>query len=328
MDAARRIPMPVLSKSVLSKSGPVQSKSGLPLLGLVALFCLIWSSAFAVSKLALSDAPPLLLLTGRFLIAGLVVLAVTLWWGADWRLRPRDLASLVLIGVANNAVYLGLNYVGMRSVSSGVTALIASANPVLTSLLAALVLGELLSWRKAIGLALGVGGVAYVVDSRIAGGAESLVGILFVTGGLVSLVAGTILFKRLAPKSGLLVGNAVQNLASGAVLAPFAFASESLGDIVPTWRLAGALLYLALLGSVCAYLIWLHLITVAGAAAASSFHFMMPPLGLAFGWLVLGEHATPTDFIGIVPVALGIYLVTQQAKPRPRTSAVQAAPAR
>jgi drug/metabolite transporter (DMT)-like permease len=320
--------MSVASRSGPSKSGPL----GLPLLVLVALFCLIWSSAFAVSKLALVDAPPLLLLTARFLIAGLVVFSVIAWRGADWRLRPRDLASLVIIGIANNAVYLGLNYVGMRSVSSGVTALIASANPVLTSLFAALLLGEVLSWRKAIGLALGVGGVAYVVDSRIAGGAESLVGILFVTGGLVSLVAGTILFKRLAPKSGLLVGNAVQNLAAGAALAPFAFASEGIGEIVPTWRLAGALLYLALLGSVCAYLIWLHLITVAGAAAASSFHFMMPPLGLVFGWLVLGEQATPTDFIGIVPVALGIYLVTRQARPlahrRDISRAAQAEPAR
>jgi hypothetical protein len=43
---------------------------------------------------------------------------------------------------------------------------------------------------------------------------------------------------------------------------------------------------------------------------------------------VLGEHATPTDFIGIVPVALGIYLVTQQAKPRERIGAPRAAPAR
>jgi drug/metabolite transporter (DMT)-like permease len=309
---------------VLSKSGPL----GLPLPVLIGLFCLIWSSAFAVSKIALADAPPLLLLTARFLFAGLMVGAVIAWRGADWRLRPRDLLSLAVIGIANNAVYLGLNYVGMRSVSSGVTALIASANPVLTSLFAALVLGEVLSWRKAIGLALGVGGVGYVVDSRIAGGAESLIGILFVTGGLVSLVAGTILFKRLAPKSGLLVGNAVQNLAAGVAITPFALASESIGEIVPTWRLLGAFLYLALLGSVCAYLIWLHLITVAGAAAASAYHFMMPPLGLVFGWWMLGEHTTPADFIGIVPVALGIYLVTRQAKPRGRLGTAQAAPAR
>src|ERR1700742_1910983 len=109
MGTARRIPMPVLTKS-----GPL----GLPLLVLVALFCVIWSSAFAVSKLALADAPPLLLLTARFFIAGLVVFAVTMWRGADWRLGPRDLASLVVIGIANNAVYLGLNYVGMHTVSS------------------------------------------------------------------------------------------------------------------------------------------------------------------------------------------------------------------
>jgi hypothetical protein len=43
---------------------------------------------------------------------------------------------------------------------------------------------------------------------------------------------------------------------------------------------------------------------------------------------VLGEHATPTDFIGIVPVALGIYLVTQQARPRQRLGPAQAAPIR
>jgi drug/metabolite transporter (DMT)-like permease len=115
------------------------------------------------------------------------------------------------------------------------------------------------------------------------------------------------------------------NLAAGAAPESFPFAREGIGEIVPTWRLLGALLYLALLGSVCAYLIWLHPITVARAAAASSFHFMMLPLGLAFGWLALGEHATPTDFIGVIPVALGVYLVTQQAKPRFGTA--QVAPA-
>jgi drug/metabolite transporter (DMT)-like permease len=67
--------MPVLTKSGPPKFGPL----GLPLLVLVALFCLIWSSAFAVSKLALADAPPLLLLTARFFIAGLAVLAITVW---------------------------------------------------------------------------------------------------------------------------------------------------------------------------------------------------------------------------------------------------------
>ncbi len=43
---------------------------------------------------------------------------------------------------------------------------------------------------------------------------------------------------------------------------------------------------------------------------------MMPPLGLLFGWLLLGEQVAPTDLIGIVPVALGIYLVTRPTSSR------------
>jgi drug/metabolite transporter (DMT)-like permease len=71
---------------------------------------------------------------------------------------------LAALGVANNALYLGLIYVGMRSISSGLSAIIVSTNPVLTALLAAVVLDEQMTWRKATGLALGVGGVAFIVD--------------------------------------------------------------------------------------------------------------------------------------------------------------------
>jgi len=67
--------------------------------------------------------------------------------------------------------------------------------------------------------------------------------------------------------------------------------------------------------SVVAYLLWFHLHKVSGVTAASSYHFLMPPLGMLLGWLLLGEHVAPADFAGIVPVAFGIYLVTRPARP-------------
>jgi drug/metabolite transporter (DMT)-like permease len=94
-------------------------------------------------------------------------------------------------------------------------------------------------------------------------------------------------------------------------LAPFAFTVEGIGDIVPSWRLVGTLAYLILLVSVFGYLLWFHLLTVSGATAASAYHFLMPPLGMLFGWFLLGEQMALADLIGIVPVALGIYLVTR-----------------
>ena len=79
-------------------------------------------------------------------------------------------------------------------------------------------------------------------------------------------------------------------------------------------RLFGALAFLVLGGSIMAYLLWLHLLKVCGTTAASAYHFLMPPLGMLFAFLVLGEHVELRDLLGIIPVALGIYLVTRPGR--------------
>jgi drug/metabolite transporter (DMT)-like permease len=278
---------------------------------LIVAFCLLWSSAFAVAKIALADCPPFLLLTIRFLVAGAITLFGAAAFQANWRLAWRDVLVLAAIGIFNNALYLGFNYSGMHTVSAGLTALIASTNPVLTSLLAACFLGERMTFRKIIGLALGVAGVAFIVESRVASGTASIPGIGLIVLGLMSLVGGTILFKRFAPSNNLAVGNGVQTLAGGLAVAPFAFAFESVGEIVPTWRLLAAIAYLVFCGSVVGYLLWFRLLTRFGATAASAYHFLMPPLGMLFGWILLGEHVDARDLLGVLPVAVGIYLVTR-----------------
>jgi drug/metabolite transporter (DMT)-like permease len=285
----------------------------LPLSVKVAAFCLLWSSAFAGAKLAIADCPPLIVLTARFLLAGAVTFGAAAIIGLPLRLSRRDFAIFSLLGIANQAVFLGLSYVGIRSTSSGLAALIISANPVLTAVLAVAFLNERMTWRKAAGLLLGIAGVAFVVEGRLSGDVDHPVGIALLVMSLVSLVGGTILYKKFAPKGDLWVGNGVQSLAAGLATLPFAFAFESVGDIVPSWRLVLSIAYLGLFVSVFAYLLWFHLLNVSGATAASSYHFLMPPLGMLFGWLVLGEQVALTDLVGIIPVAIGIYLVTRSA---------------
>jgi drug/metabolite transporter (DMT)-like permease len=182
-------------------------------------------------------------------------------------------------------------------------------------MLAALFLGETLTWRKATGLLLGILGVSFIVWHRMSVGTDDWHGILFTLASLMSIVMGTILFKLFAPKGSLWIGNGIQNLAGGIALLPFALTFASVGDIVPNARLLGAFAFLVLGGSILAYLLWFHLLKVCGATAASAYHFLMPPLGMLFAWMVLGEHVEVRDLVGIVPVALGIYLVTRPAAP-------------
>jgi drug/metabolite transporter (DMT)-like permease len=281
-----------------------------PLPIMVAAFCLLWSSAFSVAKLAMEDCPPMTLLAVRFLLAGVVVLGAAAAFCVPFKLDRRNLVLFAALGITNQAIYLGIGYVGLRTIPSGLSALIISANPVLAAVLAVVFLRERMTWRKVAGLVLGVAGVTFIVESRLSGGVDA-VGIALTLVALVSLVAGTVLFKRFAPTDGFWVGNGVQSLAAGLATLPFALGFESVSDIVPTWSLFAAMAYLVLLVSVFAYVLWFRMLSVSDATAASSYHFLMPPLGMLFGWLLLGEHVALTDLIGVMPVALGIYLVTR-----------------
>ena len=279
----------------------------------IVVFCLLWSFAFVAGKTAVTYCPPLILLAARFSLAGVLILGVTALRGERWSLSLRDTLVFALIGVANNALYLGLGYTGLKTVSAGLGGLIVSANPVFTAVFAALLLNEQLTWRKIAGLLLGIIGVGMIVWHRMAVGTDSLHGILFTLASLASIVVGTILFKLLAPQGSLWIGNGVQNIAAGIVLIPFALTLSSVNEIVPNWQLLSSFAFLTLGGSVLAYVIWFHLLRMCGATAASAYHFLMPPLAMVFAWIVLGEHVTPRDLLGVIPVALGIYLVTRPA---------------
>ena len=303
----------------LAPSAAVPRAAFNPLPLYIGLFCLLWSFAFVAGKIGVTDCPPLILLAARFSLAGILILGITALRGEAWSsLTWRDAAIFAILGVANNALYLGLGYTGLQTVSAGIGGLIVSANPVFTAVLAAAFLGETLTWRKVMGLMLGIAGVGFIVWHRMSVGTDDWHGILFTLASLASIVAGTILFKVLSPRGSLWVGNGVQNLSAGIVLLPFAFTLADVGDIVPSARLLGAFAFLVLGGSILAYLLWFHLLKVCGATAASAYHFLMPPLGMLFAFLVLGEHVEFRDLLGIIPVALGIYLVTRPAAPTSR----------
>ena len=67
------------------------------------------------------------------------------------------------LGVANQAIYLGIGFIALKTVSAGLAALIISSNPILAAVFAVFLLGERMTWRKVIGLLLGLGGVTFIV---------------------------------------------------------------------------------------------------------------------------------------------------------------------
>lgn len=298
--------MPTLSAISASRARAV---APLPLL--IALFCVLWSSAFAGAKLALAYCPPLTLLTIRFLIAGTIMMALAWMIDGRPRLRGRDIAALVFCGILNNAVYLGFNWMALTLASSSYVAVLTSCLPLVVALFAGPLLGETMSRVKWLGIALGLVGVVIVLRSRLEGGHESLLGTLLSGLGVIAFAAGTLAYKYLKPQGGVWTGTAIQCLAGGLVLIPVALSFENVSDIHLGTSLFVGLAYLVIGVSIGGYGLWFFLLSRSGATAASSLHFLMPPLGLFFGWLLMGEAVPPLDIVGIAPIALGIWLVTR-----------------
>ena len=285
-------------------------------LGLVLLFCLTWSSAFPAAKLAISVGPPLLYLAVRFGIASALLVGLALASG-DFRIGSRlgqrkvPWLRLMGLGIINLACYQGMAWLGMRSVSSGLANIVTSLNPVLISVIAVPLLGERMTGRKFGGLILGFAGAAFVVRNRVVMTGEDPTGIAFLMVGMLAMTFGTLLYKRIAPGVGLVTAVGVQQLGAALALLVGGLAiGERFGEFVPSMMLVGTMLWFVFVVSIGAFLLWFFLLSRGTASAASSLHFLMPPLGLLMSWAVLGEALHPLDLVGVVPVALGIRLAT------------------
>lgn len=296
------------SSAVAGRTGPSAWTWGAMLL----TFVLCWSVAFPLAKMGMRDAPPLKFLVLRFLLAGGLMLAwAVMRDGVKVWPRGRDLALVLLIGLFNNAFYLGLTWPGMQHLSSGLASVIVSTNPVLVALAASLVLGECMSWQRAAGLLLCVAGVTWIVWRRIGGPNDSLLGLVLVIAGTLALVGGTIAYKYWQPKANLLVSNGMQVGFSGLLLLPVAWTVEAGQPIHWTPNFLWSMALMVGLVSMAAYLLWLHLLRTRSATEASALHFLMPPTGLLMSWAMLGEPLHASDMLGIIPVAWGIWLVTR-----------------
>ncbi|HYF90709.1 MAG TPA: EamA family transporter [Symbiobacteriaceae bacterium] len=275
---------------------------------LALLFTLLWASAFMAVKVGLRSSPPLFLMAVRFLIAGALLLLWSRLRGYSFPRSPREWARVVLIGLLNNAGYLGVAGLALRNLSGGMGAVIASTNPLMLAMVAPLFLRERLTPVKVTGFLLAFGSVFAVMYTRT-GSANQPGAMALMLFANALMVTGTILFKRWAPRQELTVMNGVQLLASGLVLMVPSLLLEPVAAVGWNLSLLGAVAYLALAVSCGAMIIWYQLLRTGDASKASAFFFLNPVVGLFLGALLLGEPLYGFDLVGTVGVAAGIYMV-------------------
>lgn len=283
-------------------------------LGAAALFVLLWSTGFIGAKLGVPHADPLTFLALRFVLATALLLALTLATRAPWPRDPRQILHLCVAGVLLHAVYLGGVYVAMSlGVEAGLSALIVSTQPVLVAALAGVLLGERVTARQWLGLALAAAGVTLVVWRKLEAGFGTLEGVLLCVLALAGITAATLYQKRFCGAMDLRSGSVIQYTAAAAASTAGALLFEDL-RVDWTGELIFALAWLVLLLSLGAVSLLYWLIRRGEASRVSSLFFLVPPVTALVAWMVFGETFGPLALAGMALVVVGVALVNLERR--------------
>ncbi len=284
------------------------------------LFVALWSTGFIAAKYSMDSADPFVFLCLRFALAAAVLVPIVLLAGSALPRSPWTYRHDMVTGVLVHCGYLGFVFWPIKNdVPAGIVAIIIGVQPILTTALATLYIGEVLSARKVAGLLVGFAGIAIVIFGKygitlgLSGGLDPL-DLLMCIVSLLSIAVGVFYQKKFCDQSRLLPGTLMQYLAATLATAVCALLFGEAWRI--DWNLAFtvALVWQVLGLSIGAVVLLMYLIRRGEASRVSSMFYLIPPLVVVEAYLLFGETLGPVSIGGMLLAVAGVYLVNRPGR--------------
>ncbi|MHC1740361.1 MAG: DMT family transporter [Anaerolineaceae bacterium] len=275
----------------------------------------IWGSSFLWIKIALQEVGPLTLVTFRtgFAALGLIVVALVM----KPKMRRSDVWILAVLGLFNVAIPFALISWSETHISSGMASILNSTVPLFTILIAPLFLQEeRLTFQRIFGLLMGFAGVIVLMSNKV-----DLEDSFEKVGVVTMLVAacfyaGSGIFARKMNRGMKPAAQSLGQMGSAFLfITPFALTFEAPFHF-PTLPISYVgLIWLGLLGSCVATLLWFSLLNTIGPTRTSMTTYIFPLVGVLLGMIFLGEHVDWHLIVGGVLIILAVFIVNTQKNP-------------
>jgi drug/metabolite transporter (DMT)-like permease len=280
-------------------------------LTLLLLLATLWGGSYTLIKLGVATIPPITLIAARAAIAGILLLLIMHWRGlrlpSDAATRRRFLFQACL----NSVVPWTLIAWAERYVDAGLATILSSTSPIFTFFLTlAIAHQEAPSLQRVLGVVAGMAGICLIVGVRALDSlGEELVAQIAIVVATIGY-AGAAVFSRgfkgldpMAPAAGSL-------LCGAAILVPASMAVERPWTLSPSPGSLLALLALAVFSTALAFVIYFRLIATLGSVGTTAQSYLRVPIGVALGVLLLGETLSPTAWVGLGCVVVGVAAMT------------------
>jgi drug/metabolite transporter (DMT)-like permease len=295
---------------------------------MLVLLAAIWGASYLFIKVAVDEVAPAPMMAFRTLLAAAVLITYVVWrfgWEgtrAEVRLARRH---FLVLGALNAAVPFWLIAWGEQHIDSGLAAVVQASVPIFNALIALKFLPhERLTGTRALGLGIGIVGVAVVTGIHPSGGWLAIAGALAVVLSSLSYASAGVYGQLAVSGTTGPVLAAGSMLMGGLFLLPLAL--FQLPTAVPSWEAIASILALSLLGTALAQLILYRILALHGSARLSLVTYLMPGFALVYGAVLLDEKITAATLIGLVLILGGVALASGAVRLPWRRDAVTARP--
>ena len=250
-----------------------------------------WGLGFTLAKVGMEQFPPLLIMSIRFGIAGLVLV---------WFTKPPwgHMREIFLVALIGSTIQYGLTYNGLKGIDASTAAILVQLEGPILALMGAILLKEKLGLMRILGMVLAFVGVFIIAgEPRLEGHMNSV--ILLVAGSAVWAVA-QIMISRLKNLSGITILAWVAIMATPQMLLGSFIIEDGQWQAISTASLIdwSIIFYLALIMTVVGYSVWYHLISSVDVSKVSPFLMLLPITSIIAGMILLDEKLTLPMIIG------------------------------
>jgi drug/metabolite transporter (DMT)-like permease len=267
----------------------------------------IWGASFLFIRIGAPALGPVPMVELRLLLASAALLALA-YLRRDAVLRPERWRQFLVQGTVNNVIPFVTIASAELFITAGLGAILNATTPFFTVIVNAIWRRRRPSFGQVIGTLVGFLGVVVLVGvGSLDLGRGVLLGVILSLVGALSYGIAAVYASRKLRDLRPIEVSVNQLIVSGILLAPVAVATRTTTDPKPD--VIVSVLALALLGTAIGYLIYFRLIQSAGPTRASTVTLLIPPFGVFFGNVVLGEPVGAGLVAGLALILVGIALV-------------------
>jgi drug/metabolite transporter (DMT)-like permease len=275
--------------------------------------CFFWGTTYLGIRMSLESFPPLMLVSVRYVISGAILLAFAGARGI-YVPRGRELAAACFSGFFTLGVGNGALVFTELLIPSGMASLIITTQPFwMVGFEALLPGGERLHAPTIGGMVVGLAGASLLFRPDVGIDRNMLHGFLLLEVGLAGWSFGSIYQRRQAGKAHPVIAGAVQQLAAGLILAPFALAIHE-HPVLWSARGVGALAYLVCFGSIVGYSAYVYALDRLPVAIVSIYPYVNTVVAVGLGWLFYREPFGRREAVAMAIIFAGVAIVKRYSR--------------